>query len=151
MDVLGAACSQQIQLHWKLNIELNSTFGTFSGICPWPCKFLQNYYLKGFESSHYLSNLTFVNSDEGPLHVPDIIGSLFLHLLYSNLSCPSVWDRFNKICLCFNCLKLYSLKNEKSATYLTWQICSLLFQRGTDRLKVKLWSRIVLKISDRPI
>ena len=34
MYVLGAACCQQIPIHRKLFIELNSTFGTFSGICP---------------------------------------------------------------------------------------------------------------------
>ena len=32
MYVLGAACCQQIQIHQKLNIELNLTVGTFSGI-----------------------------------------------------------------------------------------------------------------------
>ena len=40
MYVLGAPCCQQIQKHQKLNIKLNSTFGTFSGICPWPFSWL---------------------------------------------------------------------------------------------------------------
>ena len=40
MYVLGAPCCQQIQIHPKLNIKLNSTFGTFSGICPWPFSWL---------------------------------------------------------------------------------------------------------------
>ena len=34
--VLGAAHCQQIQIHQKFNIKLNSTFGTFSGIGPRP-------------------------------------------------------------------------------------------------------------------
>ena len=40
MYVSGAACCQQIQIHRKLNTELNFTFGTFSGICPRPSNLL---------------------------------------------------------------------------------------------------------------
>ena len=36
MYVLGAVCCHHIQIHQKLNITLNSMFGTFSGIWPWP-------------------------------------------------------------------------------------------------------------------
>ena len=45
MYVLGAACCQQIQIHKKLNIELNSTLSTFSSICPFliELNFLNRY------------------------------------------------------------------------------------------------------------
>ena len=41
--VLVTASWQQIQIHRKLNIELSSTFGTFTGICPWP---IDPFFLK---------------------------------------------------------------------------------------------------------
>ena len=46
MNVLGAAIYLQIQIHRKLTIKLNSTLGTFSGVCPWPVFLIQGLPVK---------------------------------------------------------------------------------------------------------